>query len=79
LKNFYTPPLSHCVDCPVVILRVVVLASLNVNYFSSKYIFVTVSSHSERFEVGSLNRKIAVGFDGSDTSTSVHWSLNTGH
>ena len=38
-------------------------------YFSPKYIVVTVSSPSERFEVGSLNRKIGVGFDSSDKST----------
>jgi hypothetical protein len=31
--------------------------------------FFSVGSHFERFEVGTLNRKIAVGFDSSDTST----------
>jgi hypothetical protein len=37
--------------------------------FFSKYIVVTVGSRSERFEVGSLNKKIAVGIDSSDTYT----------
>jgi hypothetical protein len=41
-----------------------VLTSLNMTT-----VFFSVSSHFERFEVGTLNRKIGVGFDSSDTST----------